>query len=79
MKKFADVIKRILASFAVSALSVLGAGAVAGVETWKAALMAGIGGTAAILESLSRAYLNDGRLTAEEINTTFAQKNKKAR
>ena len=66
-----SVLTRIAAKFAASALGVVGAGALAGVELWKAALMAGIGGVASVVESLSRAYLKDGVLDAEEINKSF--------
>jgi hypothetical protein len=35
--------------------------------------MAGIGGVATVLEGLSRAYLDDGKLTFEEINGVFGK------
>lgn len=64
---------RILAVFTASALGVIGAGAIAGVELWKAAFMAGIGGVATVVESLAKSYLGDGQLSAEEINNAFDQ------
>lgn len=78
MNNFKNIISRIMAVFAASGLSVLGAGAIAGVELWKAALMAGIGGVATVVEALSRAYLNDGKLSTEEINQAFNVVDKKS-
>jgi hypothetical protein len=65
------ILSRIVAVFAASGLSVVGAGAIAGVELWQAILMAGISGVATVVEGLSRAYLQDGKLTNEEINDVF--------
>ena len=62
-----------LAVFIATALGVIGTGALIGVEVWQAALMAGIGGVATVLESLSRAYLNDGKITQDEINGVFTK------
>ena len=62
---------RILAVFAASALGLVGAGAIAGVPLWKACLMAGIGGMSTVIEGLARAYIDDGKLDAGEINSVF--------
>tara|TARA_B100002019_G_scaffold73910_3_gene63896 strand:- start:11735 stop:11980 length:246 start_codon:yes stop_codon:yes gene_type:complete len=78
MKKFKSIITRIIAVFAASALSVIGAGAIAGIELWKAALMAGIGGMATVVEALARAYMDDGVLDEDEINAAFHKVDKKA-
>lgn len=75
--KAQSIVGRIFAMFAVSALSVIGAGALVGVEIWQAALMAGIGGVAAVVEGLSRAYLKDGNLTYAEIDEVFTSAEKK--
>jgi hypothetical protein len=72
-KKTTGILKRILAVFSASGLSVVGAGAIAGVELWQAALMAGIGGVATVVEALSRAYLTDGKLSEDEINDIFTE------
>ncbi len=72
-KKTSGILKRILAVFSASGLSVVGAGAIAGVELWQAVLMAGIGGVATVVEALSRAYLTDGKLTEDEINDIFTE------
>jgi hypothetical protein len=79
VNKMRQVLLRIVAVFAASGLSVIGAGAIAGVEMWKAVLIAGIGGVATVVEGLSRAYLQDGKLTAEEIDEVFVSVDKKPR
>jgi hypothetical protein len=71
--KLKDIAGRMLAVFIATALGVIGTGAVIGVEVWQAALMAGIGGVATVLEGLSRAYLQDGKLTVDEINGVFGK------
>lgn len=73
------ILLRILATFAASGLGVIGAGAIANVPIWKAMLMAGIGGVALVVEGLSRAYLDDGKLTKDEINAVFSKVDKKAK
>jgi hypothetical protein len=74
-----DIVLRILAAFAASGLGVVGAGAIAGIELWKAVLMAGIGGVAYVVEGLARAYMDDGVLTKEEIDAVFNKVDKKAK
>jgi len=73
LSKLKDISWRMLAVFIATALGVIGTGALIGVEVWQAALMAGIGGVATVLESLSRAYLNDGKITQDEINGVFTK------
>lgn len=74
-----QVLIRILATFAASGLGVIGAGAIAGIELWKAVLMAGIAGVATVVEGLARAYIDDGKLTVNEINQVFNKVDKKAK
>jgi hypothetical protein len=71
VSNFKNIILRIVAVFAASGLSVVGAGAIAGVSLWKAVLMAGIGGVATVIEGLSRAFMDDGKLDKTEINAVF--------
>lgn len=78
MSKFKSVATRVMAVFAASGLSVIGAGALAGVELWKAALMAGIGGVATVVEALARAYMDDGALDEDEINAAFRKVDKRS-
>lgn len=70
---------RILAAFAATGLSVVGAGAIAGIPLWKAVLMAGIGGVSFVVEGLARAYMDDGKLTVAEINDVFNKVDKKGK
>jgi len=71
VKQIKNILLRILATFAASGLGVIGAGTIAGVPLWKAIFMAGIAGVASVIEGLSRAFLDDGRLSADEINEVF--------
>lgn len=71
MKQIKNILLRILATFAASGLGVIGAGTIAGVPLWKAVFMAGIAGVATVVEGLSRAFLDDGKLTVDEINSVF--------
>jgi hypothetical protein len=74
-----NVVWRILAVFAASGLSVLGAGAVVGVDLISAVMMAGILGVASVVERLARAFLDDGKLTMDEINSAFAKVDKNSK
>jgi hypothetical protein len=71
-----NVFWRILAVFAASGLSVLGAGAVVGIDLISAVIMAGILGVASVVERLARAFLDDGKLTMDEINQAFSKVDK---
>jgi len=73
-----NVLLRILATFAASGLGVIGAGTIAGVPVLKAVFMAGIAGVAVVIEGLSRAFLEDGKLSGSEINDVFNKVDKKA-
>ncbi len=79
MKTLNNIILRIVATFAASGLSVIGAGAIAGVPLWKACFMAGMAGVATVVEGLSRAFLDDGKLSAAEINQVFNKVDKKSK
>lgn len=73
MKLFKNVLLRILATFVVTGLGVIGAGTIAGVSIQKAIFMAGIGGVANVLEGLARAFLTDGNLSEDEVNAVFSK------
>lgn len=75
VKKMKKILGRIFATFLASALGVVGAGTIAGVELWKAVMMAGISGVAVVVEKLSRAYLADGDLSEDEMNAVFSAVN----
>jgi hypothetical protein len=74
-----NILFRIVAVFAASGLTVLGAGAVVGVDLISAVMMAGILGVAAVVEKLARAFLDDGKLSLDEINEAFATVDKKSK
>jgi len=79
MPQIRNIVLRIVATFAASGLGVIGAGSIAGVPLIKAVLMAGIAGVAVVIEGLSRAFLDDGKLSTTEINEVFNTVDKKAR
>lgn len=77
MEQVKQITWRIVATFAATGLSVVGAGAIVDVPLIKAVLMAGIGGVAFVIEGLARAYMDDGKLTTQEINEVFRKVDKK--
>ena len=78
MKNLSNVLARIVAVFAASGLSVIGAGAVVGISTAKAVVLAGTLGVATVIEKLARGFLDDGKLTLSEINAAFSAVDKRA-
>jgi hypothetical protein len=78
MSNTKNILLRILAVFGASGLGVIGAGAIAGVDLPKAIFMAGIGGVAKVVEGLAKAFLDDGKLDADEINEVFNGSNNSA-
>jgi hypothetical protein len=76
-KNISNILMRIVAVFAASGLSVIGAGAVVGISTFSAVILAGTLGVATVVESLARAFLDDGKLSAQEINAAFAKVDKR--
>jgi hypothetical protein len=77
MKNLNNIVMRILAVFAASGLSVIGAGSLFGINALTAALIAGTLGVATVVESLARSFLDDGKLTTAEINEAFSKVDKK--
>jgi hypothetical protein len=73
-----NILMRIVAVFAASGLSVIGAGAVVGISTMKAVILAGTLGVATVVEKLARGFLNDGKLDADEIQAAFTSVDKRA-
>ncbi len=82
MRLFGNVILRVLATFVASALGVIGAGSVAGsvsgvdIPIWFSAIMGGIMAVAKVVELLSLAFLEDGKLSRDEIDAAFRQTTK---
>ena len=79
MKSLNNVLMRIVAVFAASGLSVIGAGAIAGIDTLTAVTVAGLTAVAAVVEKLARAFMDDGKLTLDEINAAFSTVDKGAK
>ena len=77
MNNLGNILLRILAVFAASGLSVIGAGAVFGIDTLSAVFMAGLLGVSTVVEALARSFLDDGKLTRDEINQAFAKVDKR--
>jgi len=73
MKLFGNITLRIVATFVASALGVIGAGSIMGVELWVAMAMGGILAVFKVIELLALAFLEDGKLTVDEINAAFRQ------
>jgi len=72
-----DVIFRSIALFMTMALPAIGAGAFAGVEPVQSALIAGALGVSKVLTDLAKAFLDDGQLTEDEVDSVFKRANKK--
>lgn len=79
VKGVVNILLRIVAVFTAQALSVIGAGAVAGVSTVKAMMVAGITAVATVIEKLARGFMNDGKLDLDEINAAFSAVDTKAK
>jgi len=77
MNNLKNVFMRILAVFAATGLSVIGAGSLFGLDALTAAAVAGTVGVATVLESLARSFLDDGKLSTTEINQAFSKVDKK--
>ena len=79
VKNIWNILMRIVAVFAANGLAVIGAGAIAGISTAKAITVAGLTAVAAVVEKLARAFMDDGRLTSDEINSAFSTTDKNAK
>jgi hypothetical protein len=73
-----DVIFRSIALFLTMALPAIGAGAFAGVEPVQSALIAGALGVSKVITDLAKAFLDDGKLTQEEVDAVFKRATKKS-
>ena len=76
-KKIKIIIMRMLAVFIANGLAVIGAGSLIGVDTVSSVLLAGSLGVIKVSEALARAYIDDGKITLDEINESFAIMDKK--
>jgi hypothetical protein len=73
MRLAGNVMLRIFATFVASALGVIGAGSIMGIELWVAMAMGGILAVFRVIELLALAFLEDGKLTKDEIDAAFRQ------
>lgn len=48
-------------------------GSAIGLQFWQSVVMAAISGVMEIAEEMSRNYLNDGKITADELDSSFAK------
>ena len=71
-KTSGNIFLRIVATFAASGLGVIGAGSIAGISVAKAVTVAGLTAVATVVEKLARGFMNDGKLSLDEINSAFA-------
>jgi ABC-type phosphate transport system substrate-binding protein len=71
-KFFINVLARICAVFVASGLSVIGAGSISGISVIKAITVAGLTAVAAVVEKLAKGFINDGKLSLDEINSSFS-------
>jgi len=78
VKNIKNILMRIVAVFAANGLAVIGAGAIAGISTVKAITVAGLTAVAAVVEKLARAFMDDGKLSVDEINAAFSTVDKNA-
>ena len=78
-QKIKIIIMRMFAVFIANGLAVIGAGSLIGVDTVSSVLLAGSLGVIKVSEALARAYIDDGKITLDEINESFAIMDKKAK
>jgi hypothetical protein len=77
LKVMKDVALRSFALFLAMALPAIGVGAFAGVEPVNSALIAGGLAVSRVITDLAKAFLDDGKLTQEEVDAIFKRANKK--
>jgi hypothetical protein len=77
LQKIKIIIARMLAVFIANGLAVIGAGSLIGVDILSSVLLAGSLGVIKVAESLARAYIDDGKISLEEINDSFGTMEKK--
>ena len=71
MKTAISILQRIISTFVVNAMAIIGgASIIGGIPVAKSAMLAGISACVTVIERLARSSV-DGNLTAEEINAAF--------
>jgi hypothetical protein len=76
-KVIKDVVLRSFALFLVTALPAIGAGSFVGIAPIHSAVIAGALAVSRILTDLAKAFLDDGKLTQDEVDAIFKKANKK--
>ena len=71
--KIKQIFWRMIATFTANGLATIGAGTLVGIEIIDAIILAGTLDCVKVAEDLSRAYLDDGNLSLEEINEAFSK------
>jgi hypothetical protein len=71
MKTAISIVQRIISTFVVNAMAIIGgASIIGGIPVAKSAMLAGISACVTVIERLARASV-DGNLTTAEINEAF--------
>jgi hypothetical protein len=71
MKTLVSIVQRIISTFIVNAMAIIGGASIlGGIPVAKSALLAGISAVVTVIERLARASV-DGNLTTAEINAAF--------
>ena len=73
LKLTLDISYRVIATFVASALGVIGAGSLVGIDAWLSASLGGLLAVAKVVEKLALAFLEDGKIDQEEVNAIFSQ------
>lgn len=68
-----DIWWRVVATFIASALGVIGAGSIIGIDVWLSAAFGGLLAVAKVVEKLALAFLEDGKIDQKEVNQIFSQ------
>ena len=71
LQKVKMIMARMVAVFVANGLAIIGAGSIIGIDTLSSVLLAGSLGVAKVTEALARGFLDDGKLTIDEINEAF--------
>lgn len=71
MNIWLDVFNRSIALVILRVSGTFAGGSIAGIELWQSAAVAAFLGIMEVAESLSRAYMIDGKLDAAEVNAAF--------
>ncbi len=77
LQKIKMILARMVAVFVANGLAIIGAGSIIGIDTLSSVLLAGSLGVAKVTEALARGFLDDGKLTIDEINEAFGNMDKK--